>query len=69
MRNKCFQHINDQKMTSRIDIAVVQIYEEKDQPPNWKKAKTWIDPSQMRNSKLLTHRQKSDQFHQYSVKW
>ena len=37
--------------------------------PNWKKAKTWIDPSQMRNSKLLIHMWKSDQFHQYSVKW
>ena len=34
MRDKCFQHINDQKMTSRIDIALVQIHEEKDQPPN-----------------------------------
>lgn len=63
MRDKCFQHINDQKMTSRIDIALVQIYEEKDQPPNWKKAKIWIDPSQMRNSKLLTHMWKSDQLH------
>ena len=63
MRNKCFQHINDQKMTSRMDTALVQIYEEKDQPPNWKKAKTCIDPSQMRNSKLLIHMWKPDQFH------
>ena len=63
MRDKCFQHINDQKMTSRIDIALVQIYEEKYQPPNWKKAKIWIDPSQMRNSKLLTHMWKSDELY------